>query len=124
MARPDRVRSPTYNLCLVHAGPCPLVHVDLFRLAGDEAPAAGSVSDAAFEALGLPELSEGAEAAASVLVVEWADLWAEPPAAHLRVRLALEPSDPARRTLAAEAVGSRARDLLAAWIAEIDPLVP
>lgn len=119
--RPDRVRSPTYNLCLLHPGPRPLAHVDLFRLAAsDDDPAPGSVGDAAFEALGL---SEGAELGGpgSVLVVEWAELWAEPPAAALRIELAPDPANSAARTLIAEARGERSQHLLDAWELEIGP---
>lgn len=123
--RPDRVRSPTYNLCMVHDGPSPLTHVDLFRLAADEdAPASASVSLAAFEALGLDALAEGFELGRTVLVVEWADLWAdlwaEPTRAVLRVRLTLEPRDDACRGLVAQAVGDRPQALLRAWEGEID----
>ena len=112
--RPERVRSPTYNLCLIHEGPRPLVHVDLFRLAetdGGTAP----VGEAAFESLGLDALGEGLGGPAPVMVVEWADLWAAPPADHLRVRLLPSPDDHQRRTLIVSAVGSRATERLSAW---------
>jgi tRNA A37 threonylcarbamoyladenosine biosynthesis protein TsaE len=115
--RPQRVCSPTFNICLQHAGPTPLFHVDLFRLAetgGDAAPAtsAGSVGASAFEALGLQALLDDGEAAAGVLVVEWADLWADPPSDHLRVHLAIAGD---RRDLAAGATGPRHAARLAAW---------
>ena len=102
--RPERVRSPTYNLCLVHDGPRPLAHVDLFRLAEDDPGA--SVGSAAFEALGLPALAEGTTAS-HVLVIEWADLWADPPADCLHVELRLEPDDFIRRTVVVTAGGPR-----------------
>lgn len=81
ITRPDRVCSPTYTVCMVHAGPIELVHVDLFRL-GE----AGPVGAAAFEALGLEhDELPGPE---RVLVVEWSELWSDPPAEHLSVELA------------------------------------
>jgi tRNA threonylcarbamoyladenosine biosynthesis protein TsaE len=125
--RPDRVRSPTFTLWLEHAGPRPLAHVDLFRLAADEAgPAPGSVGAAAFEALGLPEwVDAGSGGAASsaaptvvpsvVLVVEWADLWADPPASALWIELVPDPANSGLRTLIAAACGDRPRALLQAW---------
>ena len=45
VARPDRVRSPTFAVCMIHAGPIELVHVDLFRLGeADSAPLSTIVS--------------------------------------------------------------------------------
>lgn len=102
--RPERVRSPTFNLCLRHAGPRPLLHVDLFRLMDAQAEgASGPVGEAAFEALGLDALEESSEADA-VLVVEWADLWPAPPADHLRIVFLIEGD---RRGLVIEATGPR-----------------
>lgn len=121
--RPDRVRSPTFNLCLVHAGPRSLAHVDLFRLADGDGPIAGSVGAAAFEALGLAALLEGEPSDLAVtpvvLVVEWADLWADPPESALRLELAPDSTNPAVRTLIASASGSRPRALIEAWEREI-----
>ncbi|MCA9651881.1 MAG: tRNA (adenosine(37)-N6)-threonylcarbamoyltransferase complex ATPase subunit type 1 TsaE [Myxococcales bacterium] len=111
--RPDRVRSPTYNLCLHHDGPRPLAHVDLFRLAEDDLGA--SIGSAAFEALGLTALTEAGTTPSQVLVVEWADLWAEPPDDALELELRLELDDFTRRTLVASARGPRAEARLAAW---------
>lgn len=122
--RPDRVRSPTFNLWLEHAGPRPLAHVDLFRLAADDDPTPGSVGAAAFEALGLPERVDavgGPAALSMVLVVEWAELWAEPPAAALRVELRPDPANFALRTLIATASGERPQALLRAWDADVAP---
>jgi tRNA threonylcarbamoyl adenosine modification protein YjeE len=77
VARPERVCSPTYTVCMVHpAGASEegrgleLVHLDLFRLGEQHG---GAVSGGAFEALGLEhdELPGPDE----VLVVEWAELW-------------------------------------------------
>jgi|SRR5690606_27426672 len=131
--RPDRVRSPTFNLCLHHAGPRPLAHVDLFRLAADDEAdprggSSGSVGSAAFEALGLSALTEGEPSdlgasphARPVWVVEWADLWADPPAAVLRIRISLDSTNTAHRTLIASASGSRPQALLGAWARQIAP---
>lgn len=107
--RPERVCSPTFNICLRHAGPRPLLHVDLFRLAepsGDAVPtsSAGSVGAAAFEALGLDALVEEAAEGDAILVVEWADLWRDPPADHLRVILTMQGD---RRGLVFGATGPR-----------------
>ncbi len=125
VARPDRVRSPTFNLWLEHAGPRPLAHVDLFRLAADDdQPAPGSVGAAAFEALGLPEWVDagtGPAALPMVLVVEWAELWADPPGAALRVELRPDPTNSGHRTLIATASGERPQALLRAWDAETAP---
>lgn len=119
--RPDRVRSPTFNLCLRHAGPRPLAHVDLFRLAAaEEDPTPRSVGAAAFESLGLLEWDEP-RASAEVLVVEWADLWADPPGAALEIELAPDPANSGLRTLIATALGERPRALLQAWDREIGP---
>jgi len=118
VARPQRVRSPTYNICLEHEGPVPLAHVDLFRLAADDELGPGSVGAAAFEALGLPALIED-DAPRHVLVVEWADLWAEPPLAHMRIRLEPCPEGSDHRILVADAVGARPQAVLAAWSDEI-----
>ena len=116
--RPGRVRSPTFNLCLLHPGPRPLAHVDLFRLAESEGPGPVPLS-AAFEALGLDELADGALGDHSVLVVEWAQLWADPPPDRLRVELRLQPHEITERTLVAEACGERSAAVLEAWAAAV-----
>ena len=78
--RPQRVCSPTYTICMMHPGPVELVHIDLFRLGED-----GPVSTAAFESLGLEhDELPGPE---RVLLVEWSELWAEPPSEHLEISL-------------------------------------
>jgi tRNA threonylcarbamoyladenosine biosynthesis protein TsaE len=124
--RPDRVRSPTYNLCLVHHGPRSLAHVDLFRLAGDEEASAGSVGAAAFEALGLAALIEGEPTGSGsgpvVLVVEWADLWADPPASALRIELGPDSTNLAHRTLIASPTGERPRAVVEAWEHALGPV--
>jgi tRNA threonylcarbamoyl adenosine modification protein YjeE len=117
VTRPDRVCSPTFNLLLVHPGAVPLVHVDLCRLAElgtDDAP---SISSAAFEALGLGELADelGSGAATRVLAVEWAELWTDPPASRLEVRLSPCAGQPDRRRLTVHAHGARASELAQQW---------
>jgi tRNA threonylcarbamoyladenosine biosynthesis protein TsaE len=119
--RPERVRSPTFNICLVHEGRVPLWHVDLFRL-GDLAESDdGSLGAAAFEALGLEALVDRLSAPhgedRGVLVIEWASLWAHPPDEHLHVRLELS-TEPERRDLRARAFGARHERRLAAWVDE------
>jgi tRNA threonylcarbamoyl adenosine modification protein YjeE len=111
VARPERVCSPTFNLLLVHAGPVPLVHADLCRLGELGSDAAPSISSAAFEALGLGELAD----ARRVLVVEWAEYWADPPADRLELRLSAPADVPDRRGLAVIPHGARATRLAANW---------
>lgn len=115
--RPERVCSPTFNVCLHHPGPVPLWHIDLFRLAetgGDHAPdsSGGSVGAAAFEALGLAPLFDDGEADTGVVVVEWADLWADPPVDHLVLAFSV---DGIERTLRVTATGPRHRALVDRW---------
>jgi tRNA threonylcarbamoyl adenosine modification protein YjeE len=125
--RPDRVRSPTFNLCQVHPGPMPMVHLDLFRSSGfgaDGAPIA------AFEALGLDDLvdlaADGASesVAGGVVVVEWADLvWTGSRvcgAAHLWVEL--RPRDAAHRDIGVRAVGAAAVATMRRWSATVGDL--
>lgn len=99
--RPERVCSPTYTVCMIHASSparAGLVHVDLFRLGED-----GPVGSAAFEALGLEhDELPGPE---RVLVVEWSELWLDPPAEQLRISLARTPDD--RRAVRVEGFGQR-----------------
>lgn len=73
--RPDRVRSPTFNIHLQHDGPVPLHHVDLFRLDLGEGDDASVTASPAFGALGLDTLLSGTEG--GVVVVEWAELLPE-----------------------------------------------
>ncbi|PRQ06201.1 tRNA (adenosine(37)-N6)-threonylcarbamoyltransferase complex ATPase subunit type 1 TsaE [Enhygromyxa salina] len=95
VTRPERVCSPTYTVCMIHPGPIELVHVDLFRL-GEGGP----VASAAFEALGLEhDELPGPE---RVLVVEWSELWADPPKQHLSIGLSRVPDRPAVRRLKLE----------------------
>lgn len=101
VARPERVCSPTYTVCMIHASEPArpgLVHVDLFRLGED-----GPVGSAAFEALGLEH--DELPGRARVLVVEWSELWLDPPAEQLRITLERTPDD--RRAVRVEAFGAR-----------------
>lgn len=124
VTRPDRVCSPTFNICLEHAGPRPLTHIDLFRLAehGDDLgeTSAASVGAAAFEALGLEALLDAADAR-SVVVVEWGELWRDVGDDHLRLQLAPSSgSDDAatqRRDVVATASGARHHERLRQWAA-------
>lgn len=95
VTRPDRVCSPTYTVCMDHPGPIGLVHVDLFRL-GETGP----VASAAFEALGLEH--DELPGPDRVLVVEWAELWADPPKQHLAITLSRVADRPAVRRLTLE----------------------
>jgi tRNA threonylcarbamoyladenosine biosynthesis protein TsaE len=115
VAHPERVTSPTFTLCAVHRGPVALVHVDLFRLAGDVAGVAdpGMGGEAGFAALG--DLEEDiAIAGPRILVVEWAEKWPTPPADHLAVDLEYAAGG-TRRTLRISARGPVASAVLAAW---------
>jgi tRNA threonylcarbamoyladenosine biosynthesis protein TsaE len=116
VVRPERVCSPTYTVCMIHpvdpvhrvdpAHPVDrqaggefvraLVHLDLFRLGED-----GQVGAAAFESLGLEH--DELPGDDRVMVVEWSELWAEPPARRLQISLARTPDD--RRALEVEGFG-------------------
>jgi tRNA A37 threonylcarbamoyladenosine biosynthesis protein TsaE len=130
VTHPERVSSPTFTLCMVHAAPGPrtLVHVDLFRLADADDDGMGGA--AGFDALGGPgaldleEITEDAlqligDPGHRVLVVEWAAKWSTPPADHLTIRLHLADGG-ARRILGAEARGPRSTTILAAWSAAVE----
>lgn len=110
VTRPDRVRSPTFNICLLHAGPKPLAHIDLYRLSE-------SGDGAAFEALGLESLVEESEldTDSRVVIVEWSELWREPPDARLDVSLAVESDAPTLRSLTITAHGARHEARRTAW---------
>lgn len=102
--RPERVCSPTYTVCMIHPAAgrvAALVHLDLFRLGED-----GPIGAAAFEALGLEH--DELPGPDRVLVVEWSELWLDPPKQHLRISLARSSDLPAdRRALRVEGFGSR-----------------
>ena len=112
--RPDRVTSPTFALCLLHPGPLPLVHIDLYRISGHEEESRAGVSAAA-EALGL----EQAELCGDdrVLVVEWSERWISPPPDHLQITIVRPRGVLTRRLLRAEASGQRSAERLAKWSA-------
>jgi tRNA threonylcarbamoyl adenosine modification protein YjeE len=118
VAHPDRVQSPTFTLCMLHRGPVPLAHVDLFRLGGEDDEAIGGA--AGFDALGLDDLLAdaglyGEQAGPGVaLIVEWGSRWRTAPADHLAIRLIR--TSPDRRDLKAVARGPRAAELLSAWV--------
>ena len=116
--RPDRVCSPTFNICLTHDGPTPLLHVDLFRLAPDDGR--DEPVPASFEALGLASLLDrlaedepDADADAAVLVIEWSNLWRHDEVDALTVRLSRP--EPQSRDLEALAGGPRHAALLRQW---------
>jgi len=125
VTHPERVCSPTFTLCMVHAAPGPrtLVHVDLFRLA--DADDDGMGGGAGFDALGGPgaldleEITEDAlqlvgDPGHRVLVVEWAAKWPCPPADRLEIRLRLTDGG-VRRILDVTAHGPRSTRILGAW---------
>jgi tRNA threonylcarbamoyladenosine biosynthesis protein TsaE len=129
---PGRVQSPTFTLCMVHRGRnLDLVHVDLFRLAGEDDEGLGG--GAGLDALGLDDLladsgslgeAAGGPAEAdrgSVQIVEWGSRWRSPPADHLAITLTR--TSPDRRRLSAAATGPRAAALLSAWAAACETLV-
>ena len=112
--RPEAVCSPTYTIAMTHPGPVGLVHLDLFRfgeMSGDQA-----VQSASFESLGLAY--DELPPAGCALVVEWSELWADPPAGALRLRLE-RGADESTRSLRAEASEGRAAALLEAWRAAV-----
>jgi tRNA threonylcarbamoyl adenosine modification protein YjeE len=105
VVRAERVCSPTYTVCMVHrcAGDrvAALVHLDLFRLGED-----GPVGAAAFEALGLEH--DELPGPDRVLVVEWSELWLDPPKSHLTITLGRpQTPGPDGRVIEVEAHGGR-----------------
>lgn len=109
VARPERVCSPTYTICMIHPGPIELVHLDLFRL-GE----AGQIGDAAFESLGLEH--DELPGKDRVLVVEWSELWREPPAEHLELTLERAAGREGVRRLGARLMGPRWVRDAAVWV--------
>jgi len=67
---PGNVSSPTFTLLQPYAGRVTVQHADLYRL-----------TPAEVEDLGLDELAD----AATIVVVEWADRWRDPPWRAVRV---------------------------------------
>ena len=110
--RPESVCSPTYTIAMTHPGRVGLVHLDLFRfgeMSGEQA-----VSSASFESLGLAY--DELPPPGSALVVEWSELWADPPSEALRVELRLEANDSSRRGVRVTPLGARGRALLEGWL--------
>ena len=114
VARPERVCSPTYTICMIHPGPIELVHLDLFRL-GEEGP----IGDAAFESLGLEH--DELPGPDRVLVVEWSELWREPPAQHLELTLERVPGREGVRRLSVRHRGPRWVRDAAVWAGSGSP---
>lgn len=117
LRRPERVCSPTFNICLIHDGPVPLMHIDLFRLAPEDG---GGPMPASFEALGLEALLDqlteeepDADTDAAVIAIEWSNLWQHETLDALTIRLSRP--EPDSRDLLAEAAGLRHRALLRRW---------
>lgn len=97
----ERVTSPTFNLLLVHPGPLPLYHFDLYRLEREE-----DLEDIAFY-----ETLEGD----GVSAIEWGDRFpASLPPDRLLVVIHRE-SETARR-FEVEARGPRSTALADAWL--------
>lgn len=117
---PDRVCSPTFNLCVRHPGRIALVHADLYRL--DDLKPGARV--AAFEALGLESVTdlvelagladEGNAGGPTLVTVEWPELWPGTSADVLDIELALADEGRAR-TVSVAASGARSKRLLDAW---------
>jgi len=119
VSRPDRVCSPTFNICLVHAGPIPLVHIDLFRLGASEGLEDNSP---AFGALGLEDLLERASestpvsCSGGVVVIEWADLWSARVTDTLEIQFTRPSGQALTRDLAVATHGPRAVALRDRWV--------
>jgi tRNA threonylcarbamoyladenosine biosynthesis protein TsaE len=114
--RPERVTSPTFALCMIHAGPLRLVHLDLYRLpegVEDDDDGVGEGVSAAAESLGLDsgELPGGDR----VVVVEWPDRWISPPEDHLRIAIVRPRGTLTKRHVRALACGPKASALLSRW---------
>ncbi len=106
---PGRVCSPTYTIGVRHSGRVPLMHVDLFRLQDDfGGPAAG----AAFESLGLEH--DELESPDQVLVVEWSEMWSDPPDDVVVVELTRVEGSPHLRGVEVRGTGPRGQLLEAA----------
>jgi tRNA threonylcarbamoyladenosine biosynthesis protein TsaE len=98
---PEAVTSPTFTLMHVHTGRCPLLHLDLYRIARPDA----------LEAIGWDEAVGGG----AVVVIEWAaraGAWL--PAERLDV--GIETTGEAARRVRVAARGTRPRALLAALL--------
>jgi tRNA threonylcarbamoyladenosine biosynthesis protein TsaE len=99
---PEEVASPTFALIHRYQGRIPLVHADLFRLAGDDE----------LYGTGYFELRDSGEAA---VIVEWADLIPSAIAEDaVQVRLA-SGRDPEERRLSVTSTGAVSGARLAEW---------
>ena len=97
----DVVTSPTFNILLVHPGPLPLYHLDLYRLEREDQ----------LDDIGFYETLE----AAGVSFIEWGDRFPEAlPADHLLV--VIERSGETERAFTLRPGGSRASVLAQDWI--------
>ena len=77
----------------------------------------GAVQSAAFEALGLEH--DELPGPGRAMVVEWSELWADPPASALRLELSRDPEDSDTRGLVARAEAGRGTAILDAWLGAI-----
>lgn len=113
--RPERVCSPTFNICVVHPGPIPLLHIDLYRLLEGASPA--------FTALGLEDLIDEASEASGgaqihgigAIIIEWVDLW-KGWSEGMKVVLSRGEKDPLVRHLSVRPYGLRYASLLKLWL--------
>lgn len=100
----ERVTSPTFNLLLVHPGPLPLYHFDLYRLEREE-----DLEDIAFY-----ETLEGD----GVCAIEWGDRFpASLPPDHLRI--AIHREGESLRRFEVEGSGARSVALEGEWLAAL-----
>ena len=71
----------------------------------DAADEGGSVRTSAFEALGLEH--DEVPGPRQILLVEWGDAWADPPADHLLITLEVVPGSEQSRRIGVLGAGSR-----------------
>lgn len=97
----ERVTSPTFNLLLVHPGPLPLYHFDLYRLEREE-----DLEDIAFY-----ETLEGD----GVSAIEWGDRF---PASlpHDRLLVVIHREGESARRFEVDGRGPRSGELAEAWL--------
>lgn len=97
----ERVTSPTFNLLLVHPGPVPLYHFDLYRLERED-----ELEDIAFY-----ETVEGD----GVSAIEWGDRF---PASlpHDRLLVEIHREGEQARRFDVDGRGARSEELAAAWL--------
>lgn len=101
----EPVTSPTFNLLLVHPGPLPLYHFDLYRLEHEED----------LEEIDFYAVLEGD----GVCLVEWGDRFPRAlPADHLLVTIHRRGEKERRFDLAVS--GERSRAVAAAWVRSLE----